>query len=380
MTLKSRIDKKIHVADRTLGMGEPVFITAEIGAAHGGSIENAKILIRSAAEAGCDGADIFMADPEAFYYTNPREADYIAAWKELEFSVAEWKELLRFGEENNIVVYPTPLDSVSIRRCAEIGVKMININSDDVNNIMLLEDAAELGVPISMHDIDQSLAEVEAAVKVLWNKGARDIIALHSTLETGDSEFGYETANLNVMKTYSQAFGDLGVLAGCVEHTTSDFLIFGVAALQPALISKHIKIDENVKADKKISVNIDDLKMMVKRVRFIEMALGNGQNQKLVKADGSAPQRFRNKVLVAAADIPVGKIIERKDIAAKRPGVFGGLHPWHSKTIIGARAKTAIKSNTLLNLNQFEEFPEPDYKFPEMHDYRVKDFSKVVAV
>jgi N,N'-diacetyllegionaminate synthase len=384
MSLKERINRKIKVRDRIIGPGEPIFLTAEIGAAHGGSMENAKILIQSAAESGCDGADIFMANGEEFFYipvnvgtsgTNPHER-----WKKFSFSPDQWRELVYFGKEKGIIVYPTPLDVFSVRQCAEIGVEMINVNSDDINNILFLEEAAKLGIPITLHDIDQSLAEIDGAIKTLLENGAKDIILLHSTLETGDVMFGYETANLNVMKTYQQAYGDLGVLAGCVEHTTSDYLIYAVAALQPALISKHIKIDESVDADTIISVKIDDLKTMVQRIRNIEVSLGNGHNQKLVNADGSIPRRERNKVLVSSCNIPAGKVIERRDLAAKRPGTFGGLHPWHANVIVGSKAKHDLKANTLLSLNLFEEFIDPDYKFPETHHHRVEDISKAVMV
>jgi sialic acid synthase SpsE len=182
------------------------------------------------------------------------------------------------------------------------------------------------------------------------------------------------------MKTYRQAFSDLGVLTGCVEHTTSDYLIYAVTALEPALISKHIKVDESFDADVEISVNIEELRTMVQRVRNVEAALGNGHNQKLIDSDGMAKQRERNKVLVTSCDITKGKVIQRRDLAAKRPGTFGGLHPWHVNLIIGAKAKCDLKANTLINLNLFENFVEPPYKFPETHDYRVKDISKAVTV
>ena len=389
MSLKSRINRRIKVGNRVIGIGEPIFLTAEIGPAHLGKVENAKLLIRSAAEAGFDGADIFMADPYDFNYCNPPNRDSFGAWTRLRFTPEEWKSLFDYGDECGIIVYPTPLDENSIQLCGELGVKMININSDDLNNILLLEKAAKLGVPITMHDIDQTLAEVEGAVRTLIDNGAHDIIVLHSTLESGDSDFSYETANLNVIKTYDQAFGDLGVLAGCVEHTTSDYLIFAVAALQPALISKHVKIDDAVKHDdSRISIGIDYMKTMVKRVRMVEMALGNGQNQRLVhpdtpigrRPDGSAPRGDRNKVLVAARDIPAGKIVERDDLEAKRPGSYGGLHPWMSRLLIGARARVDIKGNTLLDLNQFEDFPQPMYKFPDTDDYRAKKVDNDVRV
>jgi sialic acid synthase SpsE len=285
----------------------------------------------------------------------------------------QWQELMRVAEKNNIVMYATPLDLISLRKAADLKVPMININSDDVNNIRLLEEAAQLGVPITVHDIGASLSEMETAVMTLINNGAEEVILLHSTQESGDENVLYGAANLRVMETYRSAFGDLGVLVGCVEHTTSDFLIYAVAALGPVLISKHIQIaDSGNKHDPNISVNSSSMDSMIKKVRYVEMALGGGHNQKVTTlAENDTKAATRNKVLVADCDIPAGKIIEKNDIVAKRPGRLGGLHPSQSRLIIGSKARCEVKENTLLNLNMFENFPEPEYHFPDIDAFIV---------
>ncbi|NMA42999.1 MAG: hypothetical protein GX946_06420, partial [Oligosphaeraceae bacterium] len=331
--------RSIQVGNKMIGKGHRIFLTGEIGVAHGGNMENAKLLIRSAADAGCDGAEMFMTDVEEFYWRNPPNGrDFFQEWPAESFTFEQWRELIDFGKSLDLIVYPTPLDFHAVQWCKDLNVDMININSDDLNNVLLLEEVAKLGCPISMHDIDQSLSEVEGAVRTLLDNGAKDIIVLHSTMETDDTEFAYATANLNVMKTYEQAFGDLGVMAGCVEHTTSDYLIYAVAALKPALISKHIKLDDTISHDRKIAVRADELKLMVQRVRRIESALGNAHNQRVADANGIPLKRSRNKVLVAARDIAAGSVITRKDIVAKRPGDWGGLHPWMARQLIGAKA------------------------------------------
>ncbi len=374
-------NRVIKIGNRLVGDGQRIFLTGEIGVAHGGSMENAKILIKAAADAGCDGVDMFMTDVQEFYWRNPKgDRDFFKEWPAESFTLPQWRELIDYGKSLDLIVYPTPLDPHAMEWCRELKVEMININSDDHSNIQLLQQAATLGCPITMHDIDQSLTEAEGAVRTLLDSGAKDIIILHSTMETGDDEEGYATANLNVMKTYRQAFGDMGVLAGCVEHTTSDYLIYAVAALQPALISKHIKLDDTVPHDRTIAVKYDDLKTMVLRVRRVEKALGNGQNQRIVHEENGVQVRSRNKVLVAARDIPAGKVIESADLIAKRPGDFGGLHPWMVRQLIGATAARDLPRNTLLHLKDFTEIPDPTYKFPELDGVVLNDQGKVVAV
>ena len=135
---------------------------------------------------------------------------------------------------------------------------MMNINSDDVPNPYLLEKIGLAGVPVTMHDINMTLGEVEAAVSILNDVGCHDIILLHSTLESGNQDLLYATSDLRVMDTYRSAFSVRGVLVGCVEHTSSDFLIYAVATREPVLISKHIILKHlEGRPDNEISCDID---------------------------------------------------------------------------------------------------------------------------
>lgn len=375
MSFREHWHRTVSVRDRKIGAGEKIFLTAEIGAAHNGSIENAKIMIEAAARSGCDGVDIFMAEPEEFYYTGKclPGRDFHAEWKNLHFTLEQWRELFSFAREQGIILYPTPLDNASIELCRLLPVEMLNINSDDANNIFLLKAAASLGVPVTVHDINISLTEIALAVRTLQDAGCRDIILLHSTQENGDEATLYESANLEVINTYRQVFGGSGVLAGCVEHTTSDFLIYGVAALRPVLISKHIQIrPSDNPGDYHISVDTANLATMIRKVRYIEQALGGGSNQFVLGANGSATAwtLSRRKVLVAARDIPAGKTIEESDLTAKPPGNLGGVSPMQYIHLIGATAKSEIKANTPLEFEQFSDIRSAPYKYPPLDEYK----------
>lgn len=377
MVTHTNCNQVIQVRDRKIGAGEKIFLTAEIGAAHNGSIVNAKTMIAAAAAAGCDGADIFMASPEDFYYTGQclPGRDFFAEWKKLCFTREEWVELFDFARKNQIILYPTALDLPSVELCRELKVEMLNINSDDVNNYFLLKAVASLGIPVTLHDINISLTEVAFAVRTLQDHGCNDIILLHSTQENGAENTLYESANLEVMLSYRQIFGAQGVLAGCVEHTTSDFLIYAVAALRPVLISKHIQICPNDNpGDYHISVDTANLETMVRKVRYVQQALGGGSNEFVLGADGKASEwtLSRRKVLVAARAIPSGKTIEESDLTAKRPGNLGGINPMQYIHLIGAKAHRDISPNEVLEFNLFDEIQSAPYKYPPLNEYRTQ--------
>ncbi|MCF6177071.1 MAG: N-acetylneuraminate synthase family protein [Victivallaceae bacterium] len=364
----------IKVGNRLIGPDQPIFLTAEIGISHSGSFENAERMIVDAAKAGCDGVDMFIGDSNGFYFAPfAPDNDTRKVWDEQSFSMEQWRKLMKIAKANDIIIYATPLDLISLQKAADLGVPMININSDDISNLRLLEAAADLGVPITLHDIGASLSEVETAVMTLIENGATEIILLHSTQEAGEEKVLYGAANLLVMETYRSAFGSLGVHVGCVEHTTSDFLIYAVAALKPVLISKHIQVaDSGNEHDPHISVDSAAMGTMIKKVRYVEMALGCGHNQKVTTmAENNTNATPRNKVLVANRAIPAGKVIEEADIVAKRPGRLGGLHPAQARLLIGAKTSNDIAENIRLDLNMFENFPEPEYRFPDIDAFIV---------
>lgn len=361
--------KTINVKGRAIGPGEPIFLTAEIGSAHEGDFERCKHLMRVAKEAGCDGTDVFWIDPETYVYQDVglegQFESYLAVIDKLSFSDRQWEELFRFGDAIGLVPYCTPLGEGAIDRAVAAGAPMLNINSDEVNDPGFLRKIAKAGVPLTLHDINATLGEVEAAVTLLLDHGCRDLILLHSTLEANDPTLAYEGANLRMIDTYRKAFADRGVLAGCVEHTTSKWLIYAVAALQPVLISKHLMLrhDDQV-ADNKIAFEASEMETIVRNVRRVEQAMGQGSTFTICRKDGTLPPGnvWRRKVLVCAHDIAAGDTLSRDDFMAKRPGSMGGLHPWYGEWLHGATAKVDMLKNTRVDLNMVENIPPPEYR------------------
>jgi sialic acid synthase SpsE len=367
----------LQVKNRRIGYGEPIFLTAEVGCSHLGDVEKAKMLIRAAAEGGCDGVDMFLWDPKANVWDQTLgEGSIVQELQDLALTPAEWEQLHRLADELGIVFYHTPCDPPSVDLALSLGTPMININSDDIQSPIMLEKIGASGLPVTFHDINASLGEVEAAVTRLQEAGAQGPIILHSTLESGDTDLAYASANLRVMDTYKAAFGARGALVGCVEHTTSQHLIFAVAAREPVLISKHLNINYDPETpDAPIAVDIAGLKDMVRKVRLVEQALGEGANSIVADGEGKVPAGSfsRRKMVVANVDIPKGTVIAQEHLAIKRMCVFGGLHPWMIHYLIGAKAKQDIAENTMLTLDMFGEYPKVDWRPQEIKLARYGD-------
>ncbi len=355
----------IDVKSRKIGYGEPIFLTAEVGCSHLGSVENAKRLLEAAAEGGADGVDTFIWHVPGYYWNAPPGSELQQELDGLCLTPKEWASLHALADELDIVLYHTPLDPVSAQLAVDLGAPMLNINSDDLQNPIMLQQIGKTGLPVTFHDINAGLGEVEAAVTRLQEYGAQGPIALHSTLESGDTDEAYTSANLNVVKTYKAAFDARGALVGCVEHTTSRHLIYAVAALEPVLISKHLNLDEDPDTpDAAIAADVTGLKDMVHKVRQVEQALGEGVNSIVVNSEGKMPQGAyaRRKVIVADQDIPRGTVIGPEHLAVKRACVPGALHPWMLHYLIGATASEDIAENTVVGFDMFEGYPQVDWR------------------
>ena len=372
----------IEVKGRKIGPGHPTFLTAEVGCSHMGRLEHAQTLLRAAAEGGCDGVDTFLWEPRAFNWKGTLcDGSPIQVLQDLCLQPEEWPELHRLADELGIILYHTPCDPPSVDLAVSLGAPMLNINSDDLQNPIMLQRMGATGLPLTCHDIGAALGEVEAAVTRLQEAGAQGPILLHSTIESGDSEEAYASANLRVMATYRAAFSGRGVLVGCVEHTTSDYLIYAVAALEPVLISKHLNLthDPNV-PDASISVDVGGLRDMVRKVRLVEQALGEGVNSLVADAHGRLPAGAfaRRKLIVAECDIPGGTVITPEHLAVKRPCVKGGLHPWMLHYLVGARARQDIPRDAVISLNMLQDFPDVDWRPQEIRLQRYGDAKSLV--
>lgn len=370
------MSKIIRIKNRSIGPDEPIFITAEIGCSHRGDFQAAKEMLLGAQKAGCDGADMFIASPDDFYAAHCPEGRQ--AWEKQGLAVDEWRSLFHYADEIGIILYLTPLDMPSVKMAVELGSPMLNINSDLVTDLRFLKLVGSLKVPLSMHDIGCTLAEIQGAVQILQSAGCEDLILLHSTLELEGERLKnfYATANLRVMDTYRTAFRSKGVLVGCVEHTSSKFLIYGVSAREPVLISKHIIVKHTEGApDNQISFELKELQSMVQNVRAIEMSLGSGMNCMITNKYGQMEKdsQTRRKILVAAKDISQGKVVDKNDIIAKRSWVEGGLHPWKMLELYGAKAKKNISKDEILNFNMFYDFVVNQYKFPDIEKFGIQE-------
>jgi len=340
---------KIRIEDKLIGEGKPCFIIAEAGVNHNGSVELAKKLIDAAKDAGADAVKFQTFKTENVVVKDAQKAEYqkettgegsqYEMIKKLELAEEDFRELADYAEKKDIMFLSSPFDKESVDLLHELDVPAFKVGSGEITNLPLLRYIAKKGKPIILSTGMSTLGEIEEALDVIRSEGVEDIILLHCV---SNYPARIEDVNLRAMGTLKQAFK---LPVGFSDHTLGITAPIAAVALGACVIEKHFTLDRNLPGpDHKASLEPDELKEMVKDIREVEKALGNGI-KKPTKEEEEV-KKVARKSIVAKVDISKGAIITEDMLDVKRPGT--GIEPKYLKFIIGRKTKEDIKKDDVI--------------------------------
>lgn len=317
-----------------------VFIIAEAGVNHNGSLDNAKRMVECAAEAGADAIKFQTFKAEALVCKNAQKAEYqkettgndesqFEMLKKLELTEEEYEELKQYCGEKHIMFLSTPFDLDSLRYLNEIGIEIIKIPSGEITNYPYLREIGKLRKPIIMSTGMSTMAEVEEAVEVLQMNGAKDITLLHCNTQYPTP---YGDVNLRAMLALKDKFH---TEVGYSDHTLGIEVAIAATAMGATVIEKHFTLNRGMEGpDHKASLEPDELKRMIQSIRNIERAMGTG-----IKEPTNSEYKnilVARKSIVARKQIQAGEIFTEENITTKRPG--DGMSPMRWNEVIGKTA------------------------------------------
>ena len=342
--------KKVKIGDKLIGEEEPCFIIAEAGVNHNGSVELAKELIDAAKDAGADAVkfqtfkaeNVVIEKAEKAEYqketTDTEESQYEMI-KKLELTENDFKELADYAKKVGILFLSSPFDKGSVDLLDGMNVPVFKVASGEITNLPLLRHIAKKGKTIILSTGMSTLGEVEEALIVIRNEGIEEVILLHC-VSNYPARMG--DVNLRAMETLKHAFK---IPVGFSDHTVGITAPIAAVALGACIIETHFTLDRNLPGpDHKASLEPDELKKMVKAIRDVEKALGDGI-KKPTKEEEEIKKIARRSV-VAKVDIPEGAIITEDMLEVKRPGT--GIEPKYMEKVIGKRAKVNIYKDELI--------------------------------
>lgn len=329
-----------------------VFIIAEAGVNHNGSVEIAKKLIDVAVEAGADAVKFQTFKAEKLVSKNTQKAEYqkqttdknesqFEMIKKLELDIEAHEKLITYCKTRNIMFLSTPFDHDSINLLNNLGLEVFKIPSGEITNLPYLRHIGNLNKKVILSTGMANLGEIESALDILSSAGTKreNITVLHANTEYPTP---IEDVNLKAMVTIGNAFG---VKFGYSDHTLGIEVPIAAVALGASVVEKHFTLDKNMEGpDHKASLEPDKLKAMVSAIRNIVKALGSGI-KKPSKSELKNMHMAR-KSIVAIRDIKMGEILNEGNLAIKRPG--SGISPMRWDEIMGTIAKKDYKEDELI--------------------------------
>lgn len=334
--------KSFKIGERKVGAGAPTYFIAEIGANFDGDLETAKRYAFEAKRIGADCAKIqtFTAKKivsrEAF--SKMKLKGVHGSWKrpvdevfaEVEFPHKWHKEFFEYCWKIGITPSTAPYDYAAVDLVDTLGIEFYKIGSGDITWLEMVEYIARKGKPVILATGASTLAEVDEAVRTIEKTGNKNL-AILQCITNYPSKF--ESANINVLNTYKEAFG---AIVGYSDHTPDDVVALGAVALGAKIIEKHITFDRSLKGpDHPHSMTFEEFGRMIKRTRQLEAAMGTGKKE--VVAEESETVVVQRRGLTAAKALKKGATLKKTDILELRPAL--GIYPKYKNTIVGKMLK-----------------------------------------
>lgn len=331
-----------------------VFIIAEAGVNHNGSLDIAEKMVDVAARAGADAVKFqtFNAEslvskfaPKAGYQrkTTDKGESQLEMIKKLELDLNAHEELIRYCRIKKITFLSSPFDLESIDLLAHLGLKTFKVPSGEITNLPYLRKIGSLRKKVIMSTGMATLGEVKDALDILIKSGTKkkDIVVLHCNTEYPTP---FRDANLLAMLKIKDG---LGVKVGYSDHTLGIEAAIAAVAIGATVIEKHFTLDKDMTGpDHRASLEGHELKSMVNAIRNIEQAMGSGV-KKISSSEKDNIYAVR-KSIIARVGIKKGECFTKENLAVKRPGT--GISPMRLGDVVGKTAKKDFSQDELISI------------------------------
>lgn len=270
----------VKIKNRLVGAGHPTFIVAEIGINHNGDINNAKKLIDVASLAGCDAVKFQKRTPELCVPLEQRNLMRETPWgmmtyldyrKRVEFDERDYAEINRYCHERGMIWFASPWDVPSVDFLEAYDPSCYKVASASLTDHALLRHLNKTGRPVILSTGMSTMAQIHDAVALL---NPKTLILTHTT-----SAYPCKTEELNLrmIETLRKEFG---CPVGYSGHEVGLQVSYAAVALGACLLERHVTLDRAMwGSDHAASVEPPGVMRLVRDVRVIEAALGNGEKR-----------------------------------------------------------------------------------------------------
>lgn len=350
---KPSLRQELTIGGRRYGGVQPTYIIAEVGSNFDGDLALARDYVRACAEAGVDA--VKFQSWQSTRLQNPMDvaddgqlspSPLIPILDKYQLP-AEWHgELQQYARSLGVDFLSTPFDLERAELLRQLGLPLIKIASGDLTFDPLLETVGGYGVPLLLSTGMADLEEIAHALDSLGATDRRDVVLLHCVAAYPPD---IADANLLALRTLAERF-DLPL--GISDHYPGHDTVLAAIALGAVVVEKHVTFSrEATTPDAPFALEMDELADMVRAVRRLEQALGDGAKQCRESERGGLVGGRRS--LFAACELKAGEPVRTEDVAVVRPNI-AELKPQDLDRLLGRRPLRDIPLGTPLSWSLFE--------------------------
>lgn len=327
-------------------MNNRIYVIAEVGSVHDGSLGNAMRLIDAAASLGADAvkfqthlpaAETLRDAPMPPYFKGEPRFEYFARTG---FSPEQWRQLSNHASQAGVEFLSSPFSIEAVELLETIGVKRYKIPSGEVSNLPLLDVVARTGKPVLLSSGMSNWNELDAAVETILRHNSQ-LSVMQCTTEYPCAP---ERVGLNVL---AQMRARWGLPVGFSDHTLDNNACLAAVSLGATVVEKHFTFSRLMYgSDAPHSAEPEQFGRLMHGIREIETML----NHSVHKDDISRVKdmkRIFEKSVVSVMNIPKGVTIEARHLAVKKPG--SGIPAAQLDRVIGSVALNDIAADVLID-------------------------------
>ncbi|MGE0813483.1 MAG: N-acetylneuraminate synthase family protein [Vicinamibacterales bacterium] len=338
---------QLRIGGTPVGDGAPLFVIAEIGLNHDGSVERALALVDAAAEAGASAVKVQVLEAEALVAPGapaPVHVDapsLVAFFRRFELSELDYRRVAERARRHGLAFIATPLSEAAVDLMERVGVDAYKIASGDITWTRLIERAGATGKPVILSTGMAALDEAQRAVLWAVRAGARGVALLHCV-----SAYPVPTGSENL-----RAIATLGMacpaVVGLSDHGHDTFAVPLAVAMGAALYERHLVLHhDDGSVDAAVSSTPEELAAVVRTAARAAAALGTGLKACLAaERPNLAPSR---RALHARRALPAGHVVSADDLIALRPAL--GLGAERQRELVGRRLTRDVPAGASFDL------------------------------
>lgn len=334
-------------------MKNSIYIIAEIGNSHEGSVGLAKKFIETVKECGANAVKLqthlfeyesVKDAPSPYYFRDESRETY---FNRTSFNLSQWKELRDYSKSLGLDFISSPFSIQALDLLEKVEIDAYKIASGEITNLPLIEKISLTGKKIFISSGMSTTSEIEMAVSILEKNKSNFVLMQCTSIYPCPAE----KSGLNILGEWINKYGQNRV--GYSDHTEEIGIPLAAVSLGAMYLEKHFTLSKKMYgSDAKFSLEPIEFSHMVYQIREIEKALNNTVDKDQMANELSDMKKTFEKSLVYLKKLNAGHKILDEDIGFKKPGT--GIPPKDLKKIIGEVLTKKVNVDQQINYNDFE--------------------------